>query len=139
MDLRIDLKSSGGANKLNPSMTNQKDAISQKIFDRGSEIFSLMEADTTSVFNKDWWYGRIMDWSMKNERFKTQMFRFIDVLPYLTSSHEVARHLKEYFSEMGSEASSVLNFGLGVGALAPGLMASTIRKNVTQMAKMFIT
>jgi RHH-type transcriptional regulator, proline utilization regulon repressor / proline dehydrogenase / delta 1-pyrroline-5-carboxylate dehydrogenase len=139
MDLRIDLKSSGGANKLNPSMNNQKDAISQKIFDRGSEIFSLMEADTTSVFNKDWWYGRIMDWSMKNEAFKIQMFRFVDVLPYLNSSDEVARHLKEYFSSQGQEIPSVLGWGLGLGSLAPGLMAAAIRKNVTQMARMFIT
>src|ERR1700734_879899 len=108
MDLRIDLKSTGGANKLNPPMNNQKDAISQKIFDRGSEIFNLIETDTTSVFNKDWWYGRIMDWSMKNEAFKVQMFRFVDVLPYLNSSSEVARHLKEYFADMGDEASSIL-------------------------------
>ncbi len=139
MDLRIDLKSSGGANKLNPSMNNQKDLISQKIFDRGSEIFGLMEADTTSVFNKDWWYGRIMDWSMKNEAFKIQMFRFVDVLPYLKSSDEVARHLKEYFSSQGQEIPSVLGWGLGLGSLAPGLMAAAIRKNVTQMARMFIT
>ncbi|MEQ1878567.1 MAG: LysR family transcriptional regulator, partial [Bdellovibrionia bacterium] len=32
---------------------------------------------------------------MKNEKFKVQMFRFVDVLPYLNSSQEVARHLKE--------------------------------------------
>jgi RHH-type transcriptional regulator, proline utilization regulon repressor / proline dehydrogenase / delta 1-pyrroline-5-carboxylate dehydrogenase len=29
-----------------------------------------MEGDTASIFNKDWWYGRIMDWSMKNENFR---------------------------------------------------------------------
>jgi len=139
MDLRIDLKSTGGANKLNPSMNNLKDDISKKIFERGSEIFNLMEADTGSVFNKDWWYGRIMDWSMKNEAFKIQMFRFVDVLPYLNSSEEVARHLKEYFSAEGQELPSVLGWGLGLGSLAPGLMASAIRKNVTQMARMFIT
>jgi RHH-type proline utilization regulon transcriptional repressor/proline dehydrogenase/delta 1-pyrroline-5-carboxylate dehydrogenase len=32
-----------------------------------------------------------------------------------------------------------MNMGLGVGALAPGIVAAAIRKNVTQMAKMFIT
>ena len=36
---------------------------------------------------------------MKNEKFKVQMFRFVDVLPYLHSSQEVTRHLKEYFSD----------------------------------------
>jgi RHH-type proline utilization regulon transcriptional repressor/proline dehydrogenase/delta 1-pyrroline-5-carboxylate dehydrogenase len=113
--------------------------IEPKILERGREIFNLMETDNGSVFNKDWWYGRIMDWSMQNEAFKVQMFRFVDVLPYLNSSDEVARHLKEYFSSQGQELPSVLGWGLGLGSLAPGLMASAIRKNVTQMARMFIT
>ncbi len=76
---------------------------------------------------------------MKNEKFKTNMFRFVDVLPALNSGSEVARHLKEYFSENGEELPSVFNVGLGLGSLAPGLMAGAIRKNVTAMAKMFIT
>jgi RHH-type transcriptional regulator, proline utilization regulon repressor / proline dehydrogenase / delta 1-pyrroline-5-carboxylate dehydrogenase len=106
---------------------------------KGEEIFKLIEDDSKSIFNKDWWYGRIMDWSMKNEKFKVQMFRFVDVLPYLNSSGEVARHLKEYFADLGDDTSGILSFGLGVGSFAPGIMASAIRKNVTQMARMFIT
>src|SRR5690606_24404558 len=80
-----------------------------------------------------------MEWSMRNEQFKTQMFRFVDVLPYLKSGSEVARHLKEYFSQGGEKLPSIFNVGLGMGSLAPGLMAGAIRKNVTQMAKLFIT
>ncbi len=107
---------------------------------RGEDILSRMEnASKVSLFSKDFWYGSIMDWSMKNEHFKTQMFRFVDVLPALNSGSEVARHLKEYFSESGEELPSVFNVGLGLGSLAPSLMAGAIRKNVTQMAKMFIT
>jgi hypothetical protein len=40
--------------------------------------------------------GALMDWSMRDESFKTQLFRFVDVLPTLTSSGEASRHLKEY-------------------------------------------
>ena len=68
---------------------------------------------------------------MKNESFKTQMFRFVDVLPYLNSGSEVARHLKEYFAEGGDELPKVFNVGVGLGSLAPGLMAGAIKKNVT--------
>lgn len=106
---------------------------------QGEGLFKMIDGDSTSLFNKDWWYGRILDWSMKNEQFKIQMFRFVDVLPYLNSGTDVAKHLKEYFAEMDEESSKILNFGVGMGSLAPGLMASAIRKNVTQMAKMFIT
>ncbi len=106
---------------------------------KGETIFNLMESEGGSIFNKDWWYGKIMDWSMKNESFKTQMFRFVDVLPSLHSSAEVSRHMKEYFSEGGEDIPSIFNMGLGLGSLAPGLMAGAVKKNVTEMARMFIT
>lgn len=105
----------------------------------GERIFKSLDDESSSLFSKDTWYRKIMDWSMKNEHFKVQMFRFVDVLPYLQSSSEVAKHLKEYFAESGDELPSVFNFGLGLGSLAPGLLAGAVKKNVTSMAKMFIT
>lgn len=120
--------------------SNQNSEIQNKILSRGEEILRKMESQSkSSLFSKDFWYGSIMDWSMKNEKFKTNMFRFVDVLPSLNSGDEVAVHLKEYFSEGGkSELPAVFNVGLGLGSLAPGLMAGAIKKNVTSMAKMFI-
>lgn len=113
--------------------------LQSQIRQTGEEILKRMEGSSkASLFSKDFWYGSIMDWSMKNEKFKTNMFRFVDVLPSLNSGNDVAKHLKEYFEE-GGEMPSVFKVGLGLGALAPGLMANTIKKNVTEMAKMFIT
>ncbi|RYZ76476.1 MAG: L-glutamate gamma-semialdehyde dehydrogenase, partial [Proteobacteria bacterium] len=109
------------------------------IKNKGEMIFNAMENESQSIFSKNYWYGNIMEWSMKNDQFKTQMFRFVDVLPYLGSSSEVARHLKEYFADAGDELPSVFNFGVGLGSLVPGVMAGAVKKNVTQMAKMFIT
>jgi RHH-type transcriptional regulator, proline utilization regulon repressor / proline dehydrogenase / delta 1-pyrroline-5-carboxylate dehydrogenase len=105
----------------------------------GERIFKSLDEDSSSLFSKDTWYRKIMDWSMKNEHFKVQMFRFVDVLPYLNSGSEVAKHLKEYFADAGDELPSVFSFGLGIGSLAPGLLAAGVKKNVTSMAKMFIT
>ncbi|AHI05366.1 1-pyrroline-5 carboxylate dehydrogenase [Bdellovibrio bacteriovorus W] len=114
--------------------------IQLEIAKRGEEILKRMESQSkASIFSKDFWYGSVMEWSMKNEKFKTNMFRFVDVLPSLNSGDEVARHLKEYFSEDGGSLPPVFNVGLGLGSLAPGLMAGAIKKNVTGMAKMFIT
>lgn len=112
-----------------------------KIITTGEEILKRMETQSkVSLFSKDFWYGSIMDWSMKNEKFKTNMFRFVDVLPSLTSADDVSSHLKEYFSENGkSELPPVFNVGLGLGSLVPSIMAGAIKKNVTSMAKMFIT
>lgn len=116
------------------------DPLAFETLKKGEEILKRMETQSkVSLFSKDFWYGSIMDWSMKNEKFKTNMFRFVDVLPSLNSGTEVAQHLKEYFSENGQELPPIFNVGLGLGSLAPGLMAGAIRKNVTAMAKMFIT
>ena len=112
-----------------------------KIASFGEGILKKIESQSkASLFSKDFWYGSIMEWSMKNDKFKTNMFRFVDVLPALNSGDEVAKHLKEYFTEGGkTELPAVFNVGLGLGSLAPGLMAGAIKKNVTSMAKMFIT
>jgi len=115
---------------------NQLEAEIQAI---GRDILARMENETSSVFKKDYWYGQVMDWSMRNETFKVQMFRFVDVLPNLTSSAEVLRHLREYFSADGQELPKVFGWGLGLSALAPDLVAGTVKKNVTDMARMFIT
>mgnify|MGYP000867307094 CR=1 FL=1 len=112
-----------------------------RIITTGEEILKRMETQSkVSLFSKDFWYGSIMDWSMKNEKFKTNMFRFVDVLPSLNSADDVSSHLKEYFTENGkSELPPVFNVGLGLGSLVPSIMAGAIKKNVTSMAKMFIT
>ncbi len=107
---------------------------------KGEAILKKMESQSKpSLFSRDFWYGSIMEWSMKNEKFKTNMFRFVDVLPSLQSGQDVSKHLKEYFTENGGELPPVFNVGLGLGSLAPSLMAGAIKKNVTSMAKMFIT
>ncbi len=116
------------------------DDFQKQILQYGQGIFKrASEQSSGSIFNRDWWYGKVMEWSMKNGQFKTQMFRFVDVLPYLNSSSEVAKHLKEYFGEGGEEFPAIFNKGVALGSLTPGLMAGAIRKNVTQMAKLFIT
>ncbi|HPI41869.1 MAG TPA: proline dehydrogenase family protein, partial [Pseudobdellovibrionaceae bacterium] len=113
--------------------------MQEQITQKGEEILKRIESQPkSSIFSKDFWYGSVMDWSMKNESFKTNMFRFVDVLPALNSSQEVTKHIKEYFSAEGGDLPSVFNVGLGLGSLAPGLMSGAIKKNITQMAKMFI-
>ena len=38
------------------------------------------------ILSKKGAYARIMEWSMKDPAFKAQLFRFVDVLPALSSS-----------------------------------------------------
>src|SRR5947207_10854897 len=79
----------------------------------GEQVFALMDAaEPPSLFSKKGFYGTLMEWSMRDEHFKTQLFRFVDVLPTLTSSSEVAKHLKEYLGDDEVKLSPALRMGL---------------------------
>src|SRR6266700_2414192 len=55
---------------------------------RGSRIFELVDKHPESLFSKAGFYQRLMALSMRDERFKVQLFRFVDVLPSLRHSRE---------------------------------------------------
>ena len=119
-------------------MISLKD-IEKDIAERAYTILNgVGSGDGVSLFDKNWWYGQIMDWSMKKKDFKTRLFHFIDVFPCLHSGSDVIRHLKEYFADSKGKLPSVFGWGISAGALAPNLLSKTVKKNITQMGKMFI-
>jgi RHH-type proline utilization regulon transcriptional repressor/proline dehydrogenase/delta 1-pyrroline-5-carboxylate dehydrogenase len=67
------------------------------------------------------------------------MFRFVDVLPTLTSADDVVRHLSEYLRDSKTPVSGLLRGALSVGTVLPAVPATVIRKNVAAMANIFIT
>src|SRR5262249_45976695 len=66
---------------------------------RGTRIFELVDEHSDRVFSKAGIYQRLMALSMHDERFKTQLFRFVAVLPSLRTSREIIQHLQEYFRD----------------------------------------
>jgi len=115
-------------------------SLDKRICDRGKEFFASISGEAPSIFNKGWWTGKVMDWSMKNENFKVQLFRFVDVLPYLNTSESLSRHIDEYFAGDDQDVPKVLKMGAGAmgsglgGKLAAGLVAKAIRSNIEGMA-----
>ncbi|MEW5852156.1 MAG: proline dehydrogenase family protein [Myxococcota bacterium] len=120
-----------------PASPQQEEAV-RKL---GRELFDLMKGETPGIFDKGFWTGKVMDWAMKDERFKVDMFRFVDVLPSLRSSESLSEHINEYFLHGQSEMPAVMSWGLsaaGGGGLTAKLAAGAIKKNITQMAEQFI-
>ena len=115
--------------------------LEDAILARGREFFERIGSETPSVFNKNWWTGKVMDFAMGNERFKVQLFRFIDVLPSLTTDESLARHIREYFGE-DEGVPKVLRWGFKAtglgGRFATRMLGRTIRKNLERMARDFI-
>ncbi|KUG29628.1 proline dehydrogenase (proline oxidase) / delta-1-pyrroline-5-carboxylate dehydrogenase [hydrocarbon metagenome] len=118
-------------------------ALEKKIVARGKQFFQSIRGEAPSIFNKGFWTGKVMDWAMKNEDFKVQLFRFVDVLPYLTTSDALRRHIEEYFTGDGAaDIPAVLKWGAEksgmFGGLAAAVMGKAIRSNIEGMAKGFI-
>ncbi|HEX4199989.1 MAG TPA: proline dehydrogenase family protein, partial [Chthoniobacterales bacterium] len=115
--------------------------LQQEIDHTVREIFALIDQSQreAAVLRRSDFYGRLMDWCMRDESFKTQMFRFVDVLPTLNSADEVVRHLSEYLRDSKATVSGLLRGALSVGSMLPAVPATVIRKNVAAMANIFIT
>ena len=105
----------------------------------GEKILDLMDkAEAPALFSRKGLYGSLMEWSMRDENFKTQLFRFVDVLPTLSSSAEVARHLKEYLGDDQVKLSPALRLGLKAAGGAGWLFGAGVKAQVTGMARQFM-
>ena len=73
-------------------------SLQSEIEQHGTRILRLVDQYPESLFSKAGFYQRLMALSMRDEQFKLQLFRFVDVLPSLHRSSEIVEHLQEYFA-----------------------------------------
>src|SRR3954471_1147059 len=107
------------------------EALEGSIREWGEKVFTLMDAAAPpSLFSARGFYGALMDWAMKDEQFKVQLFRFVDVLPTLASASEVSRHLNEYLGENQVKLAPALRMALKATSFAGGLFGGGIRSQV---------
>ena len=107
----------------------------------GHYLFDHLGRGRPTVLDRRWWDDRIMAWAMQDESVKVQMFRFIDVLPMLSTSESVTRHLHEYFHDVRQHLPSAVRLGLAVAtprSIAGRALALTARRNALGHARRFI-
>jgi RHH-type transcriptional regulator, proline utilization regulon repressor / proline dehydrogenase / delta 1-pyrroline-5-carboxylate dehydrogenase len=115
--------------------------LESRIRETGMHLYDLMEGESKSIFRKEYWTGKLFEWCMHNEPFKVQMFRFIDVFPYLKHPDSVIRHIQEYFSDPALHFPSALE--KGIKFMSPSWMSSwviagSIARNIRKIARQFI-
>src|SRR6266403_842874 len=113
-------------------------SLQSDVEQRGTRIFELVDKHPERLFTKAGFYQRLMALSMHDERFKTQLFRFVAVLPSLRRSSEIIQHLEEYFSDNNDGFSPLVGMGVRVARLVPWISAPVLRWNVSEMARQFI-
>src|SRR5437867_11265725 len=100
---------------------------------RGSRIFELVDKHPEPLFSKAGFYQRLMALSMRDERFKVQLFRFVDVLPSLRHSREIIGHLNEYFSDDGF--GPFVGTGIRLAHIVPWVSGPILRWNVSEIGR----
>ena len=114
-------------------------AVEARVRALGEKLFARMDAaPAPGIFSKKGAYARVMEWSMQDPAFKTQLFRFVDVLPALKSSAEIVRHLQEYLGDQAVALNPAMKAGLAASSFAPGLVAGPVKAHVVAMAAQFV-
>jgi RHH-type transcriptional regulator, proline utilization regulon repressor / proline dehydrogenase / delta 1-pyrroline-5-carboxylate dehydrogenase len=105
---------------------------------RGAQIFDLVDRHPESIFSKAGFYQRMMEFSMRDEHFKVQMFRFVDVLASLRRGSDIVQHLDEYFADMRNGFAPLIRTGVSLARIVPIISGKFLRWNVSGMARQFI-
>jgi len=106
----------------------------------GEQLARLSAGRTPTLFERRWWSQTALNLAMQDSRFKTQLFRFIDVLPSVTDDEQVVALAREYLGDGGTAL-----FGgqwglkaLSATSLGARLSGKAIRSQVEHMARTFI-
>src|SRR5438046_5092963 len=113
-------------------------ALQSEIERRGKRIFELVDQHPERLFSKAGFYQRLMALSMRDERFKAQLFRFVDVLPSLRRSSEIVEHLDEYFGDTRDGFAPFIGAGVRLARIVPWISGRALRWNVSGLARQFI-
>jgi RHH-type proline utilization regulon transcriptional repressor/proline dehydrogenase/delta 1-pyrroline-5-carboxylate dehydrogenase len=115
--------------------------IESSIRETGHRLYDLMVEESGSIFSREYRAGKLFEWCMHNESFKVQMFRFIDVFPYLRDADAVISHIQQYFSDPALHFPSAVNWGIKYVApswMTSRVIAGAIGRNIGKMARLFI-
>jgi len=113
-------------------------ALQTEIERRGERIFDLVDQHPEPLFSKAGFYQRMMALSMRDEHFKVQLFRFVDVLASLHRGTDIVQHLDEYFADTRNGYAPLIRTGVRAAKIVPWISGQLLRWNVSGMARQFI-
>jgi len=106
----------------------------------GRELWQEMQGSRPSIFARDFWANKLLDWSMDDPAFKVDLFRLVDVLPSLQTTDALQQHLDEYLNRPGRTLPKAVAAAirLSKSGFGGGMAASAMRAGITEMARRFI-
>jgi len=117
--------------------------IEARVQQIGQQIFESVRGQKAGIWNKSFWQTQMMEWTTRNPVVKTQLFRFVDVLPVLKTVASKRDHLLEYLSRPNGQKSGSWPFFLSATTALlktpfQSLVTSVADRQVKEMAANFI-
>jgi RHH-type transcriptional regulator, proline utilization regulon repressor / proline dehydrogenase / delta 1-pyrroline-5-carboxylate dehydrogenase len=121
-------------------MPELSSSIESSVFRIGEQLAGLSAGRTPNLFEGRWWSHQALNLAMQDSKFKTQLFRFIDVLPSVTDDEQVVTLAREYLGD-GDTPLFGTQWGLkalSATSLGSRLSGKAIRSQVEHIARTFI-
>ncbi|MDH4186440.1 MAG: proline dehydrogenase family protein, partial [Nitrospira sp.] len=121
-------------------MASHSSSIESAVRRIGDQLARFSAGKTPTFFDGRWWSHAALNLAMQDRVFKTQLFRFIDVLPSVVDDKQIIALAQEYLGEGGQQLFGV-QWGLkalSATSLGAQLSGNVVRSQVEQMARMFI-
>ena len=112
--------------------------LEEKTVQIGLEIYDAIKGEVPSFFDSSHWKGKIMDWAMKDERFKVQLFRFVDTIPSIKEDKDLLPLVHEYFFGDEDFLPHALKRLVPKKGFTASVAGKVIKSNVEALAKQFI-
>ncbi|MEE2908148.1 MAG: proline dehydrogenase family protein [Planctomycetota bacterium] len=107
----------------------------ERILAIGKELLSDVRSEVPASAS---WSDKLMNWAMKDEGFKVQLFRFIDTFPTLKTPAQVHAHLVDYLNQPDVTLPPGMGMGLKAGGLLKNTLSKTMSSQIESMATRFI-
>ena len=112
--------------------------LEERILQIGRQLLDQARRRRAGLLSSAFWSEKLIDWAMKDDAFKVQLFRFVDTFPTLKTPEQVHDHLADYMSQPGVTPPPGMGLGLKAGRLLKGAMTRTVARQITSMAERFI-
>ncbi|HMN40242.1 MAG TPA: proline dehydrogenase family protein [Phycisphaerales bacterium] len=113
-------------------------ASESRVHEIGRDMLARARGHSSGLLSAKFYSDKLMEWSMKDQAFKVQLFRFVDAFPMLRTTEDIYDHLTDYLSQPGVKVPAAIEMGLKAGGIAKGLATKTITSQIESMAAKFI-
>jgi RHH-type proline utilization regulon transcriptional repressor/proline dehydrogenase/delta 1-pyrroline-5-carboxylate dehydrogenase len=121
-----------------PASSPFEPAIEASIHRIGNDLLMESQGHRKGMMSSAFWSDKLMDWAMKDDAFKVQLFRYVDCFPTLRTPKVVHEHLVDYLTQPGVTLPPGMGLGLKAGGLMKGTLTKTVSGRIESMAKRFI-